>query len=354
MRSIYLKTKEKFIKIKEILKCIILLGNNFSKKRFILLNEPDHGNLGDHAIAIAEIRFLKDFFPEIPIVEISGDFLRRNFFFIKLFVKNKDILMITGGGFMGSLWMREENLIRKIISSFPDNQIFFFPQTIFFTDDNEGIKELKKSKTIYQTHQNIHMCLRDSNSYNLIKRYFPKLKNVHYFPDMVTYLNESNKEDSKRNGVLLCLRKDLEKSVDNQKLKKVLQFILEKGCLIRESGTVEPFNISILDRKKYVEKKLSEFRENRLVITDRLHGMIFSTITGTPCIAFDNVSKKVSGVYEWLKNIEYIRIVNTYDEFLKAFDDITENKIGKGYLYQNPNIDKFNEMAELIKCIIKD
>ena len=37
-----------------------------------------------------------------------------------------------------------------------------------------------------------------------------------------------------------------------------------------------------------------------LVITDRLHAVIFCIITNTPCIAFDNATHKVSGVCDFL------------------------------------------------------
>ena len=35
--------------------------------------------------------------------------------------------------------------------------------------------------------------------------------------------------------------------------------------------------------------------------------MIFAYITGTPCYVFDNLSHKVSGVYEWIKDCGYIK-----------------------------------------------
>lgn len=41
--------------------------------------------------------------------------------------------------------------------------------------------------------------------------------------------------------------------------------------------------------------KYIKFRECELVITDRIHGMIFAAITGTPCIALSNY--KIKGTY---------------------------------------------------------
>ena len=46
------------------------------------------------------------------------------------------------------------------------------------------------------------------------------------------------------------------------------------------------------NREQLLKQKIEEFQSAELVITDRLHGMIFSVITGTPCIAFDNLMRK--------------------------------------------------------------
>ena len=44
--------------------------------------------------------------------------------------------------------------------------------------------------------------------------------------------------------------------------------------------------------------KISEFSEFKCIITDRLHGMIFSLLSMTPCCVFDNKNHKVFGIVE--------------------------------------------------------
>ena len=52
----------------------------------------------------------------------------------------------------------------------------------------------------------------------------------------------------------------------------------------------------------------------KLVVTDRLHCMIFCAVTGTPCIAFDNSNKKISGVYKmWLGDLNYISVSEDFN-----------------------------------------
>src|SRR5699024_1734022 len=96
------------------------------------------------------------------------------------------------------------------------------------------------------------------------------------------------------------------------------------------SDTVIDANFEGEIRKKYLERKFKEFSTSKLVVTDRLHGMIFSLITGTPCIAFDNISKKVSGVYEWFKDTGYIICITEENKYLlddpeKLINQLVEN-----------------------------
>ena len=86
--------------------------------------------------------------------------------------------------------------------------------------------------------------------------------------------------------------------------------------------------------KEITYKKFKEFSGYKMVVTDRLHGMIFATVTNTPCIAFDNVSKKVSGVHAWINQLEYVKLAdsNTIDTHL-----IEEIYSCKNHSY-NPNL----------------
>ena len=95
---------------------------------------------------------------------------------------------------------------------------------------------------------------------------------------------------------------------------------------------------------------LNRIASKELVVTDRLHCMIFCAITETPCIAFDNSNKKISGVYKaWLSNLHYISVVSNYqdDTFKKLIDSIkNSNERHSNFEY----LSKF----DLIKSVLKD
>ena len=89
-----------------------------------------------------------------------------------------------------------------------------------------------------------------------------------------------------------------------------------------------------------MEKKLLEFSRAKLIITDRLHGMIFAALAETPCIALDNLSKKVSGVYQWISYLDYITIVSKEELTMELVWKMMEIEHAS---YQNDSLRGFYE-----------
>ena len=130
-------------------------------------------------------------------------------------------------------------------------------------------------------------------------------------PDIVLYLNRSvHKFD--RVGTLLCFRSDKEKVVPENCKCEIEHKLLAVGESVRWTDMVISRQISLKNRDMEVAKKLDAFCRSRLIITDRLHGMIFAAITGTPCLALNNYSGKVKGVWQlWLRDLPYIKFVDS-------------------------------------------
>lgn len=315
----YLKRIKSCIELVKIL--LELLLKKRMPYRFILIGSPLHGNIGDHAISIAERKFLLDHFSENAVIEIPGyyfKFLRR---FLVQLVGKKDVILISGGGFLGSLWINEEDMVRQVILSFPQNSIYILPQTIFYSDDETGKTELTKSQNIYSTHRRLNIFLRENNSYEFARTNFEKLHYIGCVPDMVLYLDFS-KPAMRRSGILFCFREDKEKRLNQNETSDIHAFFNKKGYPIVFTSTVLPGSISFKCRDKVLAAKLTEFKTGRLVITDRLHGMLFAAITATPCIALDNLSGKVKGVYEWISDLEYIKFAQSIDDIVKYSEQL--------------------------------
>lgn len=326
-------------KIKKILKFVLLRTfykieylykykkyRKENSRQYILFGVPRHGNLGDHAILIAEHQFLKDIgindVFDIPI-EMQNILINT----LKKHVNQNDVIMITGGGFIGSQWMEEENMVRQVLTTFFNNKTIIFPSTIYYKNDENSQKELEIDKKIYTQHKNLIICAREEITYKWIKENYPDIQSL-LIPDIVLYLKNENNSSERENVALLCLRKDIEKNINDEKILRI-ESTVKKYCQVKYTDTVVRKRITEKNRDKELEEKLKEFSKAKLVITDRLHGMIFAAITDTPCIAIGNYNYKVKGVYEWIKNSGYIKFIediNLLDEKIKQVLQQEERK----------------------------
>ena len=298
----------------------------------VLIDTPQHGNLGDQAIALTEQQcFSKYNYDVYDLTAVRINFKER--YYANRTPKNK-IVFVQGGGFLGSIWPLEEERFRRILTAFKDNKIIVFPQTVTFDLKNkEGIEYLRASQEIYSSHPDLTVFVREKTSFDFMKEYFPSV-NCKLVPDIVTVLNTDVKTVGERRNILFCLRSDKEKSLDGYQidvLEKVVENALPDDNIVY-TDTVIRGGVFIEDRKAKVDEKLQQFADSKLVVTDRLHGMIFAAITGTPCIAFGNINGKVKHVYEWLKNLDYIK----YADDVSEFDFILSNmNLETEYRYNN-------------------
>lgn len=274
-------------------------------RRFILMQTPLHGNLGDHAIALAELNFLAEHFPDVPVVELPGfAFSRQPEAYASLLNAEKDTILITGGGFAGSLWQEEESNIQCILSELHGFRILMLPQTLYYED--ESSPEALSSIHGYASCQTLTFCARESLTLDRLNRLLPNTRSE-LIPDMVLY-SQYTETSKPRCGIGLCLRQDKESTLDADERKALATGILHSFPSDSPvwTDTVIPQDVSPAKRRETVLAKLDEFAGYRFIITDRLHGMVFAALTGTPCIVLDNCDHKVQGVYDWLKQNRYI------------------------------------------------
>lgn len=302
---------------------IYLLLRDFSRIRQKILNTPndnwylvltpEHGNLGDHAIAKAESNLLKKC--RITYTEITGRELKVLSSLKKLHLLNGNPIMINGGGNLGTLWFEVEKLIRGVIIYNPDSEIIIMPSTIYYDD----MKQFYNSARIYNSHKKLHIYARESISYDMMKDVY---HNVELAPDMVFSLNACKQVDYDRQGCLLCLRSDCERTLNDTDVNRIIDTLKPFFDEITLTDTVLKYSINPSQRNSRLEEKFSEFRRAKLVITDRLHGMIFAFITGTPCIVLNSKSPKLKGCYKWIQDTNYIFFLDNtpqfHDEFEKA------------------------------------
>lgn len=282
-------------------------------KKVYILGTPIHTNIGDSAIVLAEKCFLHATgIKDSRIIELTALQLHRDQNFFVRHIRKRNLLCWHGGGNMGNQWLKEENLRRDIMVCFPDNPTIILPQTIYHAPDEVGQLEQKRSVPIYNGKKNLTLVAREQTSYELMGMLYPDTSLI-LTPDIVlsATMETFGVESGDRNGVLLCMRNDAERSMTEEDRATVESILSERGLSYRKTDMHSEAAVTKENRSNRVREKMLEFVSTKLVITDRLHGMVFAAITGTPCIVFSNYNHKVRGTYEWIKYLPYIRYAET-------------------------------------------
>ncbi|MBR2888825.1 MAG: polysaccharide pyruvyl transferase family protein [Oscillospiraceae bacterium] len=294
--------------------------------RVLLPGLPDHTNLGDSAISIAQRLFLirsgisPESIREVGFSEYPS-FRRR----IRRLVKKHDLIVHLGGGNMGSQWKREENFHRLLLSDFPQNPTVVFPQTIYYAETEEEYRQ--SSIPVYNDRPKLIIVAREKKSLELVQKLYPNTLSM-LAPDIVLSADMSSfgVEPQPRHGVLFCMRNDPERAMTDEQRAALEGIFSGWGKEMRHTDMHANVWITKENRGVCVKEKLEEIASAELVITDRLHGMIFAAITGTPCIAFGNYNYKVRGTYEWISYLPYIRFAETVEDAERMIPDLMEMK----------------------------
>lgn len=280
------------------------------KRKVFLFGSPSYTNIGDQAIAYAEEKFIKNHFPYYEYIEIMDYATEDGIELVKEIIKEDDIVCFTGGGNLGSLYLEIEEDRRKVFEVFKDYKTISLPQSVYFEDNEAGNEEKKKSQDAYHQNRNLTIAARESQTLDVVKETFDS--NVIYTPDMVLSLDIVPKELD-RDGVLFILRADKEKVTDENFITELMAWAEKKGPVERTDTVLSEVDMIDYDeREKYFLKTLEKIGSSKIVITDRLHAMIFSIITKTPCLVFGNSYGKAKHSYtDWLHGLNFIEYTDT-------------------------------------------
>lgn len=297
----------------------------------LLIGTPLHTNLGDHLIALAEMKILRECLDKSEMIEIPTEMYQVYKERLKNAISKKSLICVTGGGWMGNLWPNEEMIIQDIVSNFKENKIIIMPQTIYYDSTKENYSEiLKSAQSVYASCKDLTLFVREKQSLKFVSEFY-KVKCFLIADIAMSYIEEcvDKREDKdKKRLVLLCLREDREKEVKNQEIGKIQSYLKKQGYQIKKTSTMSSVRVPIFLRNYMVSQKLKEFSKAGIVVSDRLHGMIFAYLVKTPCIVMNNKTNKVFGVYDaWLKKSKRVLYLsNSFEEsqlsdFISKFKD---------------------------------
>lgn len=278
-----------------------------------LIGVPDYNNLGDLAIAEAEVAYLRQHF-DGTVVEVPTGHLFDYMRCIQRFSNPAtDLMCLQGGGNMGDVYPAYELERILAVDAISSLRTVLMPQTMAYNDWRSPL--LSYSRKVYdRAGHRLSLFARESKSETLMNKYFTH-NHVGSIPDIVLSLDPAeycNVDRPSRSGIITLLRDDAEKAVDSRDTQFIVSAIESTGLPVLKSDTMVDYSgsISAVMRKKLLSDKLQEIASARLVVTDRLHGMIFAAITDTPCVVLSNNNHKVRGVYQWIRDLSYVKFVS--------------------------------------------
>lgn len=291
----------------------------------ILLGTPAHKNLGDHLIAVSERRFIRTCYPDKPLLEIPTHVFVRYQDYIAKHATGKNTVFITGGGWMGSVWPDDELTLQSMLRAFHASRLVILPQTMYYDRTSEAGEALFQSAdSVFSACRDLKVCVRDQRSYDAALTF----KNLSpdrllLCPDIALYdaLDPAYKS-GQADRVGVYLRQDREKISSDRVVEELMNCFRENRYEFFFSDTMAKHQVPIWRREKAIANVIADMRTCRVILTDRLHAMVYSVIAGVKCIALDNKTNKVFGVYDkWLRDDPNILFMRKEEGSIARFAD---------------------------------
>lgn len=289
----------------------------------VIFGTPNHGNLGDYAIYVAEKQLLAKYYSGWNIFGVNMTDFQHEVDILAKLLDDKDLLILTGGGNFGNQYMDDEKIRRVVIQKFPCNKIIMFPQTMYFTDDALGEEEKQKTLKIYNEHKDLWLIARDEYSYLQMKSLFKN--NIRMLPDVVLTWEPDIR--SKRKGALMVLRNDVERALEDNSKQYIVSVLSSMYENVYETDTEVVVGNDISSLNDKLMAKVKQISGAEIVVTDRLHGMIFAAVTQTPCLVLNNYNHKIRETYKWIDNLPYVKYVSDIDNLqadVRELFDVSE------------------------------
>ena len=305
--------------------------------RLALLDFPDHGNVGDSAIWLGVIRYLRTRHGIAPrYVCTASNFCAET---LGRAVPNGPILLHGGGNF-GDIWPVHQRFREMVLEKYPNRPIVQLPQSIHFDDPGN----LERAARVINGHPNFTLLVRDRRSFDLATAAFTCP--VVLCPDMAFCLGSQRRHGRPELDVLLLLRGDKEARTLRMPTEELPARAMiadwvddEPGMAKRVAGEFRRKRYPLLRLRAWdgiaqyelrrrieaghrLRRGLRQLASARYVITDRLHAHILCVLLGIPHTTLDNSYGKIRQFEEtWTKGLGPSRQAENLAEALNGIRD---------------------------------
>jgi exopolysaccharide biosynthesis predicted pyruvyltransferase EpsI len=298
-------------RLQEEITCV--LGPELDSVRSLaLVDFPDHPNVGDSAIYLGELAWLKCRCGLAPgyvcnVWNFSAEALQQ--------AVPEGPILIHGGGNFCDIWPHHQQLRETVLTTFSGRRIIQLPQTIHFDDMAAQDRVAKK----IAAHGNFLLLVRDQTSFDLARSAFRC--DVELCPDMALALGPMTQPAEARSELRLLLRTDKERADQNTlpvlPLEAVVGDWLDESADLRErirrrsgwrTALLAPAHVFDRNHQRErfyralaahrVARGLRLLSSSHMIITDRLHGHILCLLLGIPHVVFDNNYGKLGSFIE--------------------------------------------------------
>jgi exopolysaccharide biosynthesis predicted pyruvyltransferase EpsI len=283
-----------------------------------LLDFPNHDNIGDSAIWLGELAWLRDAGHELAYASDHTGFsaaeLRRRL--------PRGTILLHGGGNFGDLWPVYQRFREHVLAVFPYHRIVQLPQTVHFHDP----RAVQRTARVIAAHPDVTVCVRDHASQRITRERLGARAEL--LPDMALALGPLEPGPI-RHEVLCLLREDQERVVGRRApagvqldwprqrrrslaLRQTTRLVGKLGSLARPVAHVTAPALAAGYRQlahERLEAGLEVVGAGSLLVTDRLHGHILGLLAGVPQLLLDNSYGKLRGFWQvWTRDAATTRI----------------------------------------------
>ena len=295
-------------------------------KYAMLFNVAAFENKGDPAITVGELKIIRELDIELifhcPTLKCKGKTLEYAKTISKGYSSHDLVILMQGGGNLLS-YEFEDGHRRLVLETFPEFEIILFPQSIW---PKANAQHQKLFQDVYSKHPRLTFLYRDRDSYDLGKKMFPKARPL-LMPDMAFQIGAVDRFITPTHDIMWLKRGDGEstkyKVPNNTQGYDVLvadwwKWHTPKGSTLLE----DPFLMAA--------NGMLFLQRGRVVVTDRLHGHILSTLCGLPHVVIDPVNHKITSYMKsWTGGIENIIVTDTAEDALKKAIGLLQKLDGK-------------------------
>ena len=286
-----------------------------------LIDYPDHSNVGDSAIWLGEVAF----FGSRGVQPVYCSALKNHSDAALAAALPEGTIFLHGGGNFGTLWKAHQDFRLDILERFPRHRVVQLPQSIHFEDEAAAAE----TQRAIARHGRFTLFVRDRPSMEYARRLFDC--EVKLAPDMAFAIGPLERKRSAVD-IFYLLRTDLEKMPLGERRddgrsalagdwlaedRHAMRLVSMASRLMTLMDSAEVARLKSYERlaSARVRRGIELLSTGRVVVTDRLHGHILSTLLGIPHVALDNSYRKIGNFIDaWTHDLDIVRVAGSLDE----------------------------------------